>query len=106
MQTARTRVTRQRGESSERTHLVFLFESVTLGALHLRDVLEEIGHADGRVKLPRLVRDVHGLALLVGVSVRLHQAAGLAVHGVVLVCREKGEGERVSKRRGKRRRNG
>lgn len=68
-----------------RPHLVLLLEAVALGALHLRDVLEQVGHADGRMQLPRLVRDVHRLALLVGVSVRLNQAAGLAVHGVALV---------------------
>jgi len=70
---------------SKRTHLVFLFEAVALGALHLRDVLEKIGHADGRMKLSRLIWDVHRLTLLVGVSMRLNQAAGLAVHGVVFV---------------------
>lgn len=77
---------------SKRMHLVFLFEAVTLGALHLRDVLEKIGHTDGRMKLSRLIWDVHRLTFLVGVSMRLNQAAGLAVHGVVFVCRDKRKG--------------
>lgn len=72
-------------ESKLKTHLVLLFEAVTLGALHLCDVLEKIGHTDSRMKLSRLIWDIHRLTFLVGVSMRLHQAAGLAVHGVVFV---------------------
>lgn len=68
------------------TYLVLLLEAVALGALHLRDVLEEVGHADRRVQLPRLVRHVHGLPLPQGVGVGLHQAAGVAPHVLTLIC--------------------
>lgn len=68
------------------SYLVLLLEAVSLGALHLGDVLEEVGHADGRVQLARLVRHVHRLPLPQGVSVRLHQAAGVAAHVLALVC--------------------
>lgn len=79
------RVMNVKSKLSKRTHLVFLFEAVTLGALHLCDVLEKIGHTDSRMKLSRLIWDIHRLTFLVGVSMRLHQAAGLAVHSVVFI---------------------
>lgn len=69
------------------SHLVFLLEAVTLGTLHLRDVLEQVCHADGGVKLPGLVGHVGRLALLV--SMGLHQAAGVAGHRVAFVWEEK-----------------
>lgn len=68
------------------TYLVLLLEAVALCTLHLRNVLEEVGHADRRVQLTRLVRHVDGLPLPQGVSVRLHQAAGVAAHVLALVC--------------------
>lgn len=61
-------------------HLVFLLETVALGTLHLRDVLKQVCHSDGRVELPRLVGHIGGLPLLVCVG--LHQAAGVASHRV------------------------
>lgn len=68
------------------SYLVLLLESVALRALHLGDVLEEVGHADRRVQLTRLVRHIHLLPLPQGVSVRLHQAAGVAAHVLAFVC--------------------
>lgn len=65
------------------SHLVFLLEAVALGTLHLRDVLKQIRHPDGGVKLPGLVGHVGRLSLLV--SVWLHQAAGVAGHRVAFV---------------------
>lgn len=79
-------------------YLVLLLEAVALGALHLGDVLEEVGHADGRVQLTRLVWHVHRLALPQGVSVRLHQAAGVAAHVLALIWAEGGGAERQRKR--------
>lgn len=66
------------------SYLVLLLEAVALGTLHLGDVLQQVGHSDGRVQLPRLIgqRLALGLPLLV---VGLDQAAGLAGHGVTVV---------------------
>lgn len=89
------------------THLILLFEAVSLGALHLGDVLEQVGHADGRVELTRLighvrclalperecvcgVRGVHGVCG-VSVGVRLHQAACVAGHRLRLVFKREKE---------------
>lgn len=36
-------------------HLVLLLEAVTLSAFHLSDVLQQVGHSDGRVQLTRLI---------------------------------------------------
>lgn len=66
-----------------RAHLVFLLETVALSTLHLRDVLKQVCHPDGRVELPRLVRHISQLSLLVRVG--LHQAAGVASHRVGFV---------------------
>lgn len=68
------------------SYLVLLLEAVALGALHLGDVLEEVGHADRWVQLARLVRHVHGLPLPQRVSVRLHQAARVTAHVLALIC--------------------
>ena len=68
-------------------HLVLLLEAIALGTLHLRDVLEQVGHPDGGVQLSSLVGHVRRLTLLV--RVRLHQAAGVAGHRVCLVWEEK-----------------
>lgn len=81
-------------------YLVLLLEAVALGALHLGDVLEEVGHANGRVQLTRLVWHVHSLALPQGVSVRLHQAAGVAAHVLALICVEGGGGGRKTEKEG------
>lgn len=51
------------------SYLVLLLETVALCTLHLRDVLEEVCHADCRVQLTCLVRHVNGLPLPQGVSV-------------------------------------
>ncbi|XP_051969458.1 receptor-type tyrosine-protein phosphatase mu-like [Xyrauchen texanus] len=59
------------------------YPAVTLGTFHLCDVLKEIRYTDRRMKLSGLVRDVHGFTFLIGVSVRLDQTAGFAVHGCV-----------------------
>lgn len=67
-------------------YLVLLLEAIALGALHLRDVLQQVGYADGRVQLSRLVGDVHRLSLPQGVCVGLDQAAGVAAHVLALVC--------------------
>lgn len=64
-------------------HLILLLEAIALSTFHLSYVLEEICHADGRVKLPSLVRHVGSLSLLVCVG--LHQAAGVTGHCVGLV---------------------
>lgn len=68
------------------SYLILLLESVALRTFHLGDVLEEVGHADRRVQLTRLVRHVDLLPLPQGVSVRLHQAAGVAAHVLAFVC--------------------
>lgn len=74
------------GDSWLSSYLVLLLEAVALGALHLGDVLEEVCDADRRVQLTRLVRHIDRLPLPQGVSVRLHQAAGVAAHVLALVC--------------------
>lgn len=74
------------GDSWLASYLVLLLEAVALGALHLGDVLEEVRHADRRVQLTRLVRHIDRLPLPQGVSVRLHQAAGVAAHVLALIC--------------------
>lgn len=65
-------------------HLVLLFEAVAFGRLHLVDVLQEVGHSDGRVELPGVV----GGALPATVAVRgtSQQAAGLVDGAALLVC--------------------
>lgn len=68
------------------SYLILLLEAVALSALHLGDVLEEVCNADCRVQLTRLVRHINGLPLPQGMSVRLHQAAGVAAHVLALVC--------------------
>lgn len=68
------------------SHLVLLLEAVALSTFHLGDVLKQICHTDGRVKLPCLVGHIHCLPFLKGMSVGLNQAAGLTGHGVVLIC--------------------
>lgn len=80
------------------SYLVLLLEAVAFGALHLGDVLQEVGHADRRVQLTRLVRHVDWLPLPQRVGVRLHQAAGFAAHVLTLICgaekqRKKQEGQ-------------
>lgn len=90
----------RRGDHRRPPYLVLLLEAVALRALHLGDVLEEVGHADGRVQLTCLVRHVHRLALPQGVSVRLHQAAGVAAHVLALICsggRKGGGGRKTEK---------
>ena len=67
------------------SYLVLLLEAVPFSTLHLGDVLEEVGHADGRVQLTRLVRHIDLLPLPQGVRVRLHQAAGVAAHVLALI---------------------
>lgn len=74
------------GDSCVASYLVLLLEAVALGAFHLGDVLEEVCHTDGRVELTRLIRHVDWLPLPQGVSVRLHQAAGVAAHVLALIC--------------------
>ena len=74
------------GDSWVASYLVLLLEAVALGAFHLGDVLEEVCHADGRVQLTRLIRHVDRLPLPQGVSVGLHQAAGVAAHVLALIC--------------------
>lgn len=91
------------GDDWTPSYLVLLLEAVALRTLHLGDVLEEVGHADGRVQLTCLVRHVHRLALPQGVSVRLHQAAGVAAHVLALICRKGGGG---AEKQGKRSRSG
>lgn len=86
------------GNSWAASYLVLLLEAVALSTLHLGDVLEEVGDADRRVQLARLVRHVHGLPLPQGVSVRLHQAAGVAAHVLALICWERGGGARKQRR--------
>lgn len=81
------------GDSWFASYLVLLLEAVALGAFHLGDVLQEVGHADGRVQLTRLVRYIHRLTLPQGVSVRLHQTAGVAAHVLALVCGTQTQGQ-------------
>lgn len=80
-----------------RAHLILLLEAVALGALHLCDVLEQVGHPDGGVELPGLVGHVGWLTLLVGVG--LHQAAGVTGHRVRLIWEKKAV-EKVRDHRG------
>lgn len=56
-------------------HLIFLFKAVALGGLHLVNVLEEVGHSDGRVELSGVVGGTFTSTLVPrGAS---QQAAGL-----------------------------
>lgn len=75
------------------SYLVLLLEAVTLGALHLGDVLKEVCHADRRVQLARLVRHIDRLPLPQGVSMRLHQTAGVAAHVLALICGTQKQGQ-------------
>ncbi len=75
------------------SYLILLLEAVALGALHLGDVLEKVCHADRRVQLTRLVRHINRLTLPQGVSVRLHQAAGVAAHVLALICGTQKQGQ-------------
>lgn len=45
-------------------YLILLFEAVALPRLHLVDVLEQVGHSDGRVELPRVVGGALASALV------------------------------------------
>lgn len=67
-------------------HLILLLEAVALGCFHLVDVLEKVGHAHGRVQLPRVVGRALPPALVPrGASQQaaglVHQAAGVACDG-------------------------
>lgn len=64
-------------------HLVLLLEAVALRRLHLVDVLQEVGHAHGRVQLPRVVRGALAAALAPGGAPQ--EAAGLVDHTATLV---------------------
>lgn len=85
-----TTLVRQAG--SWGTHLILLLKAVALGTLHLGDVLEQVGHADGRVELTGLVgRNIRHLPLLlIGVAVGLDQTTGVTGHGVVLIWKHRG----------------
>lgn len=65
-------------------HLVLLLEAVTLGTFHLSDVLQQVGHSDGRVQLTRLIRQ--GLPLrLPLLVVGLDKATGFTGHSVTVI---------------------
>lgn len=68
------------------THLVLLFEAVSLGGFHLVDVLQEVGHSDGGVELPRVVQRAFAPALMPRGAPQqaaglVHQAAGFTCAG-------------------------
>lgn len=75
------------GDNRVASYLILLLEAVALGALHLGDVLEEVSHTDGWVQLTCLVGHIKWLSLPQGVSVRLHQAAGVTAHVLALIYR-------------------
>lgn len=50
------------------SYLIFLLEPVALASLHLGDVLEQVGHPDGRLELVPGIAHLHGVASPVGVS--------------------------------------
>lgn len=65
-------------------HLILLFEAVAFGGFHLVDVLEKVGHAHGRVQLPRVVGRAFASALVPrGAS---QQAAGLVHQATGIAC--------------------
>lgn len=70
--------------SPTKPYLVFLLEAVSLGRLHLVDVLEEVGHPHRGVQLARVI----GRALPPTVPVRRasQQAAGLVDGAALFVC--------------------
>lgn len=65
------------------SHLVLLFEAVSLRRLHLVDVLQEVGDPHGGMQLTRVI----GRALPPAVAVRraAQQAAGLVDGAALLV---------------------
>lgn len=63
--------------------LVLLFEAVSLGGLHLVDVLQEVGDPDGRVELTRVVR--RALPPTVAVRRAPQEAAGLVDGAALLI---------------------
>lgn len=68
-------------------HLVLLLEAVPFGTLHLRDVLQQVGHSDGRVQLTCLVGQCLPLRLPLLV-VGLDQATGFTGHSVAVIWRQ------------------
>lgn len=82
-------------------HLVLLLEAVTLGTFHLSDVLQQVGHSDGRVQLTRLIGQ--GLPLrLPLLVVGLDQATGFTGHGVTVIWGRmmRGENRRIRRESG------
>lgn len=68
-------------------HLVLLLKAVAVRRFHQVDVLQEVGHSDGRVQLPSLVRGLRSLAV---VSSNVQKAAVLCSGAtVVLVWQRK-----------------
>lgn len=65
-------------------HLVLLLKAVAVGGLHQVDVLEQVGHADGRVQLAGLVGRFGALAV---VAWHVQQPAGFGRggRGVILI---------------------
>lgn len=66
-------------------YLILLLEAIALSAFHLSDVLEEVGHADGRLELARLVGHLHRLTA--PVRVRLDGQGRLGHLTVAAFCR-------------------
>lgn len=66
------------------SYLVLLFKAVTLATLHLGDVLEQICHSDGRLKLAGLVGHLHRLTA--SIWVRLDGHGGLGHLTVTAIC--------------------
>lgn len=67
-------------------HLILLFEPIALGRFHLVDVLEKVGHAHGRVQLPRVVGRAFASALVPRRPSQ--QAAGLVNQTSSIACDE------------------
>lgn len=71
-------------------YLILLLEAIAFRRLHLVDVLQEVGHAHGRVQLPRVVRGA--LAATLPPRGAPQEAAGLIDHTAALVtCTREGQ---------------
>lgn len=73
---------RQLGLKESIRHLVLLLKAVAVRRFHQVDVLQEVGHSDGGVQLPSLVRGLRSLAV---VSSNVQKAAVLCSGATVVL---------------------
>lgn len=75
-------------ETGVKPHLILLLEAVAVGCFHEVDVLQQVGHSDGRVELSRLIRRLGAFTV---VPWNVQEPAVLRRGtGVVLICKRTG----------------